>query len=126
MSRLGRADTKQDSQYFWMGHPLCQRWIETVAALFDRRHMESCRVGNRLNVGVRSQIGVRPRDCRKLPLVQAGDRLGERKSRVEVRVVSSAATKLFEADSVCFLGGEVWRSSGRMQPLSPPLILAIL
>src|SRR6185503_19094783 len=91
MSRLGRAGAKQDSQYFRMCHPLCQRWIETVAALFDRRHMESCRVGDRLNVGVRSQISVRPRDCCKLPLIQAGDCLGERKSRIEVRVVSSAA-----------------------------------
>src|ERR1700686_3992644 len=91
MSRLSRADTKQDSQYLRVGYPLGQRWIEAVTALFDSRHVESSRIGNRLDVGVRSQIGVRSRDCRKLSLIQAGDRLRESKPRIEVRVVSSAA-----------------------------------
>ena len=47
---LGWANTEQDAQHFRMGNPLSQRWIEAGAALFDKPKMETCRVGDGLEV----------------------------------------------------------------------------
>ena len=58
MHGLGRADANQDTYHFLIRRPLRQRGIEAVAALFDRRKMESCRIGDRLKkVGI-GRVGI--------------------------------------------------------------------
>ena len=71
--RFGRADADQDAQHFHTAGPLRHCRVEAVAALLDRRKVESRRVGDRLDVIGRGQVGIGSGDCRKLPTIQAGD-----------------------------------------------------
>src|ERR1700732_1897104 len=77
-----RADTEQDSQDLWMGYPLGQGRVEAAAAYLDEGEMECRRVGDRLDVIKRSEVGIGSGNCRMLPSVQARDRL--RKIRLGV------------------------------------------
>ena len=51
---LGWADTEQDAQHFRIGDPLRQRWVEAGATLLDKPKVEARRVGDRLDVVLRS------------------------------------------------------------------------
>jgi hypothetical protein len=88
---LGRADTEQDSQDLWMGYPLRQGRVEAAAALLDKAEMECRRVGDGLDVIIRSKVGIGPGDCRKLPGEQGWDCLREHERWVKIRVIGAAA-----------------------------------
>src|SRR5258708_33101111 len=64
---LDWADTEQDAQHFQIGGSLSQRGIEAAAPLLDKPKMEARRVGDRLDVVSRGQIGIRSGNGRKLP-----------------------------------------------------------
>ena len=88
---LGRADAQQDSQDLWMGYPLRQGRVEAAAALLDKAEMECRRVGDGLDVVRRSEVGIGPGYCRKLPGEQGWDCLREHERWVKIRVIGAAA-----------------------------------
>src|SRR6059036_2164925 len=77
MHRLCWADADQDSQDFGTGCSLCHRRIAAVPALLDRRHVECRRVGNRLDVGIRTEVGIGSWNGGELAFAQTRDGLGE-------------------------------------------------
>src|SRR4029077_11229213 len=88
---LGWANTEHDSQDFRIGHPLSQGRIEAGAALFNKRKVEPCREGDRVDkVGV-VRISISSGNCRMQPMVQRGDCLSKFECGIEIRVVVVAA-----------------------------------
>ena len=89
---LSGTDADQDSQDFRLGCPLRHRGVKAVAPLFDRRKMESRRVGDRLEVVRGAKVGIASGDCRKTPRAkQIGDCLGKRERWIKIRIVGAAA-----------------------------------
>src|SRR5690242_21931877 len=74
-----------------MCRALRHRRIESGAALFDRRKVETRRIRNGLKeVGI-AGVSVCPGNCRMLPFVQVGDSLREGETGLQVRVVVADA-----------------------------------
>ena len=91
MHGFSGTNADQDSQHFHASGSLCHCGIEAVAALFDRRKMESGGIRDRLQeIGV-CCVSVGPGNCRMLPRKQSWDGLRELEIGIEVRVVGAAA-----------------------------------
>src|SRR5579859_5931709 len=82
VANLGAADGQQYPQYLGTGDTLRQLRIQAAAALLDETEVEGGRIGDRLDVPLRREIGVAAWYCRELALCQAGNRLGELETRV--------------------------------------------
>ena len=78
MGCFGGADTEQDAQYFQIGDPLSQGWVEAAATLLDIPKMEARGVGDRLDVFIGGKVGIGPGNGRKLSFTQIRDGLSER------------------------------------------------
>src|SRR5215469_14763205 len=92
MHCLGGTGADQDSQDFHMGCPLRHSGVKAGATLFDGRKVKSRRVGDRLNVERRSEVGVASGDCRKASRAkQIGNSLRKSKRWIEVGVVGVTA-----------------------------------
>src|SRR5712692_1735134 len=89
MGCLGGGGTNKKTKHFRMGDPLSQRGVEAGATLLDKPKMEACRVGNRLEVILRVQVGIVSGNRRKLPLQQTRD--GLREGVTEIGVLRTAA-----------------------------------
>src|ERR1700732_575323 len=81
---FGPADTARNSQYFATRNPLTESSVETRAGLLNKAEVESCRVGDRLNVVMIVKVCLRRRDCRMLPNTQARDCLGKRCTEIGI------------------------------------------
>src|SRR4029077_1532462 len=78
-------------QDFWTANSLSERWIEAGVTLLDKREVKTCRVGNRLNVVSRGEIGIASRNGRKLPGQQTRDCRGKGKTGIQIGVIVAAA-----------------------------------
>src|SRR5258708_7966138 len=88
---LGWPDAKQNSQYLLAGYPLRQRWVQAAATLLDEPKMKPCGIGDRLDVIIRTQIGIVSGNRGMLPYVQTRDCLRKREIWIEIGVVVAAA-----------------------------------
>src|SRR5215472_4620540 len=91
MHRFGRAYADQNSKDLHTRCSLCHRRIETVAALFDGRHVKRCCVCDRLYVFVGVQVGIGSGDSGVWSRSEIWHRLGELETRLEIGVVAIAA-----------------------------------
>ena len=116
---LGAADAEQDAQHLRVGDPLGQRGVEAGAALLDEREVEARRVGDRLEVVRRGEVGVGSGNRRKLPLSQAWDGLRERVAEVGVLRVAAVARPPTRVHGELHQVGEPARSAGRRSRCCP-------
>jgi hypothetical protein len=86
---LGGADAEHDAQYFRIGDPLRQRWVEAGTSLLDEPKVEARRVGDRLDVVSRREVAIVAGDGRELPGIQTRDGLWE--GVAEIGVLGAAA-----------------------------------
>ena len=63
MHGLSGSDADQNPQDLHTGSPLRHRRVKAGATLFDGREMECRRVGNRLDVGLRGEVGISSGNC---------------------------------------------------------------
>src|ERR1017187_4486278 len=91
MHRFGGPNADENLQDLHTAGSLRHRWIEAVAALFDRGHVETGCICNRLKKIRIRRVCVCPRNGGMLSLCQRRNRLRESKARVEVRIMCTAA-----------------------------------
>lgn len=91
MHRFRGADADQYPQDFNAAGPLRHSWVKTIAALLDGWKVKACCVRNGLKkIGIGSVV-VGPRNGCVLADGKRRYRLRERKVRIEIRIVITAA-----------------------------------
>ena len=70
------TDAEQDEQHFGIGDSLGQRWVKAGATLLDKCEVKCGRIGDRLNVVPRGQIGICSRYGGVLPVARPGTACG--------------------------------------------------
>ena len=91
MHRFGRAYADQNSKDLHTRCSLRHRRIETVAALFNGRHVKRRRVCDRLYVFVGVQVRIGSGDSGVWSRSEIWHSLGELETRIEIGVVAIAA-----------------------------------
>src|SRR5204863_1978223 len=81
------SNTQQNSQDLNIADSLSQRRVQAAAAFVDKGEMESCRVGNRLDVIRWGQVIIASGDGGELAFTQTLDCLGKLESRIQIRIL---------------------------------------
>ncbi len=88
---LSGTDAENDAQNIGMGDALSERWIKAGSALLDGSKVEARSIGDCLNVVIRREVVVGPRNGRMLAHIQSGDGLIEGVAEIRVLVANAIA-----------------------------------